>query len=70
MVIQVDAGLEALNGALAAGFEDYGKVRSDSNLNNLRTSPKFKGIIDKYDEPLLNESAIKCVMNNLCTTAA
>jgi hypothetical protein len=56
---QVDAGLEALRLALASGFEDYPKVRQDPNLAGLRSSPKFKQLIDQYDEPLLNEGAIK-----------
>ncbi len=55
----MDAGLEALETALSSGFEQYSKVRSDTNLENLRKSPKFKAIIDKYDEPIINESAIK-----------
>ena len=56
---QADAGLEALETALSSGFEQYSKVRSDPNLDNLRKSPKFKTIIDKYDEPFINENAIK-----------
>ena len=57
--MQVDAGLEALGEALAAGFEQFGKVRSDPNLDSLRTSPKFKTLIDSYDEPVINDNAIK-----------
>jgi hypothetical protein len=59
----VDAGLDALNQALAAGFEEFGKVRSDPNLAGLRESPKFKVLIDKYDEPLVNEAALKALKN-------
>ena len=55
----MDAGLEALGEALAAGFEQFGKVRSDPNLDSLRTSPKFKMLIDSYDEPVFNDNAIK-----------
>lgn len=51
--------MEALNAALAAGFEDFQKVRSDPNLEGLRNSDKFTKLINKYDEPLINESAIK-----------
>lgn len=58
-VHQVEAGLEALETALSSGFEQYSKVRSDPNLDTLRKSPKFKAIIDKYDEPFINENAIK-----------
>lgn len=32
---------------LLAGFEDYGKVRSDPNLANLRKSPKFKPLLER-----------------------
>lgn len=57
-----DAGLDALNNALKSGFDDYAKVRSDPNLAKLRESPKYKAIVDKYDEPVINEEAIKCVL--------
>ncbi len=58
---QTEAGLEALNNALKVGFEDYSKVRSDPNLANLRENPKYKLIVDKYDEPIINEEALKYV---------
>lgn len=60
---QVEPGLDALKGALAAGFEQFGKVRTDPNLDNLRKSPKFKPLIDQYDEPVFNEGAIKAIKN-------
>ena len=57
---QVDAGLEALNSALSSGFEDYSKVRKDPNLENLRKDKeKFASVINQYDEPLINEGAVK-----------
>ena len=59
--MQVDAGLDALAGALAAGFDDFKTVRTDKSLDNLRKSPKFAVLINRYDEPLINEGAIKCV---------
>ncbi|KAL4426075.1 hypothetical protein ABPG77_007871 [Micractinium sp. CCAP 211/92] len=61
MLDNADSGLEALNSALASGFEDYAKVRSDPNLANLRKSPKFKPLLDRYDEPIINEGAIKAL---------
>ena len=57
--VQVDAGLEALEAALSAGFEQFNKVRTDPNLDALRKSPKFKTLIDSYDEPVFNDNAIK-----------
>ena len=45
----------------ATGFEDYDKVRKDPNLATLRKSPKFKRVIDRYDEPIINEGAIKAL---------
>ncbi|KAK9834004.1 hypothetical protein WJX81_002301 [Elliptochloris bilobata] len=59
VVNQVDAGLEALDTAMSAGFEQFGKIRSDPNLESLRKSPKFKEVIDRYDEPVFNDNAIK-----------
>ena len=53
---QVDAGLEALDTCLKAGFDQFGKVRSDPNLEALRTSPKFKSLIDQFDEPVIDTS--------------
>ena len=58
---QTDAGLDALDSALASGFEDYEKVRKDANLAKLRENPKFKTLIDRYDEPFINEGAINAL---------
>lgn len=55
----MDAGLEALEAALSAGFEQFNKVRTDQNLEALRKSPKYKTLIDSYDEPVFNDNAIK-----------
>ena len=59
ILMQVDAGLDALEEALSAGFEQFNKVRTDPNLDKLRKSPKFKTLIDRYDEPVFNDNAIK-----------
>ena len=56
---QVDAGLEALEQSLKAGFEGYNKIREDPNLENIRKSKKFAPLIDKYDEPVLNVNAFE-----------
>lgn len=55
---QVDEGLKSLEIAMAAGFEQYEKIRNDKNVSNLRKSPKFKTLLDKYDEPVINWDAI------------
>ena len=55
----LDAGLEALEETLNCGFDDYKKVRSDPSIKELREDPRFKALINKYDEPLINEGAIK-----------
>jgi hypothetical protein len=34
-------------------------VRKDPNLGNLRKSAKFQPLLNKYDEPILNEGAIE-----------
>lgn len=34
------------------------QVRSDKNLAELRTSPKFEKLINSYDEPVINWEAI------------
>ena len=47
MLDQIDAGLEALEAALKQGFDDYTKVRTDPNLEKLRTSEKFTPMINK-----------------------
>lgn len=59
VVLQADEGLRSLDMAMNCGFEDYQKVRSDKNLANVRTSPKFEKLINAYDEPVINWSAIE-----------
>lgn len=59
----VEPGLDALKASLLAGFEDFKKVRSDPNLATLRESPEFKTLIDKFDEPIINEAALDAVKN-------
>jgi len=59
MISQEDAGMDALKAALRAGFEDYKMIRSDPNLAYLRESEDFTPLINKFDEPLINENAMK-----------
>ena len=56
---QVDAGLEALDTCLKSGFDQFGKVRSDPNLEQLRKSPKFAELIDRFDEPVIDANIFK-----------
>lgn len=55
----VDAALESLNSALAAGFDDYQKVRDDPNLAEARKSEDFAAVVNKYDESIINENAMR-----------
>jgi len=57
----VDEGLAALDACMASGFEDFDKIRKDKNLENLRKSDGFGKVLGKYDEPILNEGAIKAI---------
>lgn len=57
------AGLEALDAAMSAGFEDYKKIRTDPNLANLRKSKKFLPLVERYDEPVINREAIEALKN-------
>lgn len=52
--------MDSLASALAAGFDDFKTVRKDASLNNLRKNKRFATLINRYDEPLINEGAIKC----------
>lgn len=58
---QLKAGLDALEAAMKSGFEDYKKIREDSDLAFLRNSDEFDELLSKYDEPFINENAIKAL---------
>ena len=34
-------------------------IRGDASLETVRKDPRFKQLIDRFDEPLLNENAMK-----------
>ena len=53
-LLQIDAGLDALDAAMRAGFEQFGKIRSDPNLDNIRKNERFQKMVDQYDEPVFN----------------
>ncbi len=58
-MVQIDAGLEALDTCLKSGFDQFGKVRNDPNLEQLRKSPKFAELIDRFDEPVIDTNLFK-----------
>jgi hypothetical protein len=35
------------------------QIRGDKNLEYIRQDERFKALMDKYDEPILNENAVK-----------
>lgn len=59
MINQEEAGLEALKSCLMSGFSDYKMVRNDPSLAFLRESEDFPSLINAFDEPLINENAMK-----------
>ncbi|KAI4386307.1 hypothetical protein MLD38_004248 [Melastoma candidum] len=58
---QIQAGLSALEDALEAGFEDFKRIRSDPDLENVRSSDGFDPLLKKYDESFINENAINAI---------
>ncbi|KAH9660328.1 hypothetical protein KPL70_024167 [Citrus sinensis] len=65
---QVKAGLSALEDALLAGYEDFKEnlwiiepVRTDPDLENLRTSEEFDVLRKRFDESFINENAINAI---------
>ena len=44
----VDYGLDELDAALARGFNDYGALRKDTDLNNLRKHKEWRPILEKH----------------------
>ncbi|GER41207.1 protein binding protein [Striga asiatica] len=58
---QVQAGLSALKDAMEAGFEDFKRVRTDPDLENIRKSEDFDPLLKKFDESFINENAINAI---------
>jgi tetratricopeptide (TPR) repeat protein len=56
---QPDNSLQALKKCMGAGWTDYKKIRTDPSLAEVRQAPGFKPMINKFDEPLINENAVK-----------
>lgn len=47
MLNQVDNAFAWLNRAVEAGFDSYGTISSDRDLDNLRSDPRFKPFLDR-----------------------
>uniref|UniRef100_A0A1J3FSJ9 Protein LOW PSII ACCUMULATION 1, chloroplastic n=1 Tax=Noccaea caerulescens TaxID=107243 RepID=A0A1J3FSJ9_NOCCA len=58
---QVKAGLSALEEALKSGYEDFKRIRSDPDLENIRKSEDFDPLMKQFDESFINESAINAI---------
>ncbi|KAL7597320.1 protein MET1, chloroplastic [Lactuca sativa] len=58
---QLQAGLSALEDALKAGFEDFKRIRSDPDLENVRKSEGFEALMQKFDESFINENALNAI---------
>ncbi|KAF0907867.1 hypothetical protein E2562_022271 [Oryza meyeriana var. granulata] len=58
---RIQAGLSALEDALKAGYEDFKRIRTDPDLENLRKTEEFNALLNKYDESFINENAINAI---------
>ncbi|OMO61400.1 hypothetical protein CCACVL1_23549 [Corchorus capsularis] len=58
---QIQAGLSALEDALKDGFEDFKRIRTDPDLENLRASEEFDPLLKRFDESFINENAINAI---------
>ncbi|KAG8100592.1 hypothetical protein GUJ93_ZPchr0013g37691 [Zizania palustris] len=58
---QIQAGLSALEDAMKAGYEDFKRIRTDPDLENLRKTEEFDALLKKYDESFINENAINAI---------
>ncbi|KAK2997406.1 hypothetical protein RJ639_026413 [Escallonia herrerae] len=58
---QIKAGLSALEDAMKSGFEDFKRIRTDPDLDNIRKSEEFELLLKKFDESFINENAINAI---------
>ncbi|KAK1429049.1 hypothetical protein QVD17_11248 [Tagetes erecta] len=58
---QVQAGLSALKDALQSGYEDFKRIRTDPDLENLRKSEEFDPLLKQFDESFINENALNAI---------
>ncbi|KVH90956.1 PDZ domain-containing protein [Cynara cardunculus var. scolymus] len=57
----IQAGLSALKDAMQAGYEDFKRIRTDPDLENVRKSEEFEPLMKKYDESFINENALNAI---------
>ncbi|KAK9079009.1 hypothetical protein SSX86_000678 [Deinandra increscens subsp. villosa] len=58
---QIQAGLSALKEAMQAGYEDFKRIRTDPDLENLRKSEEFESLMKQFDESFINENALNAI---------
>ncbi|KAL8170900.1 hypothetical protein V2J09_022704 [Rumex salicifolius] len=58
---QIQAGLSALEEALKSGYEDFKRIRTDPDLENIRKSNEFDPLMKRFDESFINENAINAI---------
>ncbi|XP_014505743.1 protein MET1, chloroplastic [Vigna radiata var. radiata] len=58
---QIQAALSSLEEALNSGFEDFKRLRTDPDLDNVRASEEFDPLLKRFDESFINENAINAI---------
>ncbi|KAG2640196.1 protein MET1, chloroplastic-like [Panicum virgatum] len=58
---RIQAGLSALEDALKSGYEDFKRIRTDPDLENLRKTEEFEPMLKNYDESFINENALNAI---------
>eukprot|EP00747_Dinoflagellata_sp_TGD_P197158 gnl/TRDRNA2_/TRDRNA2_68182_c0_seq1.p1 gnl/TRDRNA2_/TRDRNA2_68182_c0~~gnl/TRDRNA2_/TRDRNA2_68182_c0_seq1.p1 ORF type:complete len:369 (-),score=48.69 gnl/TRDRNA2_/TRDRNA2_68182_c0_seq1:101-1207(-) len=53
MLGNIEGGLNELKDLFDAGYEDFKKINTDPYLETLREDPKFKALMDQYDERVI-----------------
>nr|XP_043633936.1 protein MET1, chloroplastic [Erigeron canadensis] len=58
---QIQAGISALRDAMQSGYEDFKRIRSDPDLENVRKSEEFEPLMKNFDESFINENALNAI---------
>ncbi|KAG2640200.1 hypothetical protein PVAP13_2KG057700 [Panicum virgatum] len=58
---RIQAGLSALEDALKSGYEDFKRIRTDPDLENLRKTEEFEPMLKNYEESFINENALNAI---------